>query len=108
MALITKLFPNLLFAQAQDRPLRTPQEPSPLAAGLVTSLPTSLPLQLAREHPDRQIEAPRLVPLLALHTHPPQNSGQNLPPPCSVLGFSTAETKLHDHLYIGGLLICLH
>lgn len=100
MALITKLFPNLLFAQAQDRPLRTPQEPSPLAAGLVTSLPTSLPLQLAREHP-------RLVPLLALHTHPPRNSGQNLPPPCSVLGFSTAETKLYDHLYIGGLLICL-
>lgn len=71
MALITKLFPNLLFAQAQDRPLRTPQEPSPLAAGLVTSLPTGLTLQLAREHPDRHIEAPRLVALFACYTHLP-------------------------------------
>lgn len=30
-ALITKLFLNLLFAQAQDRSLQTPQEPSPPA-----------------------------------------------------------------------------
>lgn len=104
-ALITKLFLNLLFAQAQDRSLQTPQEPN-LPATRVSDLITHQSTLVVGKGAWISSLKPQdwlvPLPLHACQGRPPPN---RVFPPCCVLGISTAEIKRYEPLYTGGLLI---
>lgn len=101
-ALITKLFLNLLFAQAQDGSLQTPQEPSPPATRASDfNHPPAYPCSW-KGRLDRQLEAPRAFAPSRMSRTSTTGTVDRIFPPCFVLGMSTADTKHYEPA--GGLL----